>query len=56
MIKIAYTYNGKESEFEYDTDEVIIGRPKAWAFVDLDLNRDVGLSRPHAKVWLEQGR
>jgi len=56
MIKIAYTQNGKESKFEFDTDEVVVGRPKAGASVDLDLSPDLGVSRPHAKVWLEQGR
>jgi adenylate cyclase len=56
MIKISYTYSGKESEFECDTDQVIVGRPKAGTLVDLDLSPDLGVSRPHAKVWLEQGQ
>jgi adenylate cyclase len=55
MIKIAYTYNGKRSKFECEADEIIIGRPRAGASVNLDLTPDLGVSRPHAKIWLEQG-
>jgi class 3 adenylate cyclase len=56
MIKIAYTYNSKESKFECGGDEVVIGRPKDGVSINLDLSPDLGVSRPHAKVWLEQGR
>jgi adenylate cyclase len=56
MIKIDYTYNGEKSEFLCDKDEVVIGRPRAGASIDLDLSPDFGVSRPHAKVWVEQGR
>ena len=56
MIKIDYSYNGKKSELLCDKDEVTVGRPKDGVSIDLDLSPDLGVSRPHAKIWIEQGR
>jgi adenylate cyclase len=56
MIKIAYTYAGNLSNLHCDANEVVVGRPKDGVTVDLDLSPDLAVSRPHAKISLEQGR
>jgi adenylate cyclase len=52
-MKITYSFAGKESVFERETDQVLIGRPKYGLSVDLDLTPDQGVSRPHARIWSE---
>jgi len=37
------------------TDEVVIGRPKDGLKVDLDLTPDMAVSRPHARLWVQDG-
>lgn len=55
-MRITYTYRGKEVVFECEKNQVIIGRPKEGATVDLDLSPDQTASRPHARVWVEKGQ
>lgn len=55
-MRILYSYQGKQRTFTRDTTQVVIGRPKYGLDVDLDLTPDQYVSRPHARVWLEDGR
>ena len=55
-MRIVYSYGGKESVFERDTSRVVIGRPKHGVAIDLDLSPDQTVSRPHARLWLEDGQ
>lgn len=52
-MKITYTFGGKESVFEREIHQIVIGRPKYGLSVDLDLTPDQGVSRPHARIWAE---
>jgi adenylate cyclase len=52
-MKITYSFAGKESVFEREARQVIIGRPKYGLSVDIDLTPDQGVSRPHARIWDE---
>jgi adenylate cyclase len=52
-VKITYTFAGKESVFEREIPQIVIGRPKYGLSVDLDLTPDQGVSRPHARIWAE---
>lgn len=55
-MKITYSFAGKESVFDRETRQVVIGRPKYGVSVDLDLTPDQGVSRPHARIWCEGDR
>ena len=50
---IRYTYNGKESVFECEKPQVLIGRPRDGMMIDLDLTPDRAVSRPHARLTVE---
>lgn len=52
-MKITYTFAGKESVFERESQEIAIGRAKYGLSVDLDLTPDQGVSRPHARIWTD---
>jgi adenylate cyclase len=52
-MRIIYFYQGKESIKDFDTTEVVIGRPGESIAPDLDLTPDRRVSRPHARVWIE---
>ena len=54
-MRIVYGFGGKETVFERDVSQVIIGRPKHGVVIDLDLSPDQTVSRPHARVWVEDG-
>jgi CRP-like cAMP-binding protein len=56
MIRIVYSYEGKEKVFETAQTEVVLGRPKRGAAVDLDLTPDPSVSRTHARIWSESGQ
>jgi adenylate cyclase len=53
MIRIHYSFDGDERIFEHPSEEVLIGRPKEGSPVDLDLAPDRQVSRPHARIWVE---
>lgn len=57
-MQITYSYQSKEAVFDHETalGEVVIGRRKAGVVVDLDLTPDAKVSRPHARVWTEDGQ
>ncbi len=55
-MRIIYSYQGKEEVKDFNTTEVIIGRPKESVRIDLDLTPDMTVSRPHARVWIEYGQ
>jgi len=55
-MKITYTFASKESVFEREIRQIVIGRPKHGLSVDLDLTPDQGVSRPHARIWVEGGQ
>lgn len=52
-MRISYTYNGKESFFECEKPQVMIGRPREGVIIDLDLTPDRSVSRPHARIYVE---
>src|SRR5271156_7073853 len=52
-MKIAYKFAGKESVIECESQQIVIGRPKYGLSVDLDLTPDQGVSRPHARIWID---
>src|SRR5579871_5582899 len=55
-MRIHCTYNQATKTFDRDVTQVIIGRPKPGVEVDLDLTPDDTVSRPHARVWADDGR
>lgn len=55
-MRIIYSYQGKESVKDFEATEVVIGRPKESVKIDLDLTPDMTASRPHARVWIEDGQ
>ena len=55
-MRIVYCYQGRETVFDREKVQVIIGRPKQGVAIDLDLTPDQMVSRPHARVWLEEGQ
>ena len=55
-MRIAYSYQGKQLVFNRAAIQVVIGRPREGAAVDLDLTPDKSVSRPHARVWVEDGQ
>jgi adenylate cyclase len=56
MMRITYSYQGKHTVFDRETAQVIVGRPSPSVRVDLDLRPDLAASRPHARVWTEDGQ
>ncbi len=54
-MRIIYSYQGKQTIFDRETTQVIIGRPAQSVAVDLDLRPDQAVSRPHARLWVEEG-
>lgn len=53
---IVTTFEGKDRVFETTQQQVVIGRPKEGTQVDLDLTPDESVSRPHARIWMEEGQ
>lgn len=54
-MRITYSYQGKKSFKDFETSQVIIGRPIEAVTIDLDLTPDTMVSRPHARIWIEYG-
>ena len=55
-MRIHYSYQGTDQVFERDSNQVIVGRPSKAITVDLDLRPDSAVSRPHARIWMEEGQ
>jgi adenylate cyclase len=55
-MRITYTFQGKQTVIERDATQLTIGRPSDAISVDLDLRPDKTVSRPHARIWVEQGK
>src|SRR5271157_2762485 len=55
-MRIHHTLQGSSKTFDRDATQVLIGRPKPGVEVDLDLSPDDTVSRPHARVWMQDGR
>jgi adenylate cyclase len=55
-MRILYAYQGKATTFDRPLAAAVIGRPKPGITVDLDLSPDSTVSRPHARIWLENDR
>ena len=55
-MQIIYSHKGKEKVFDTKKVEAVIGRPEKGRAVNLDLTPDTMVSRPHARVWLENGQ
>lgn len=54
-MRIAYSYQGTERALDFEATQVVIGRPKPGVKIDLDLTPDKAVSRPHARIWMEDG-
>jgi len=54
-MRIHYTFQSTTKTFDRDASQVIVGRPKPGVEVDLDLTPDDTVSRPHARLWMEDG-
>jgi adenylate cyclase len=54
-MRIRYIYEDKESVFDRETTQIVIGRPRKGLTVDLDLTPDDSVSRPHARIWVRNG-
>ena len=55
-MRISYSLRGKERVFDKELTQVIIGRSKDGLLPDLDFTPDEKVSRPHARVWVEDGQ
>lgn len=53
-MRIAYIRGGLKTIFESDKTHLVIGRPKPGVTIDLDLSPDKSVSRPHARLWVDQ--
>lgn len=56
-MRILYFYKDKQRVFDKDAQQVTLGRPRAGVTPgpDLDLSPDLTVSRPHARIWREEG-
>ncbi|MBV8088694.1 MAG: FHA domain-containing protein, partial [Alphaproteobacteria bacterium] len=54
-MRIRYHYRGNERLFDQLIETVIIGRPRSGIHVDIDLNPDLRVSRPHARISFADG-
>ena len=54
-MRIRYRYRGNERLFNQLVETAIIGRPRSGVHVDIDLNPDLRVSRPHARISLGDG-
>ncbi len=55
-IQISYQFKGRWIIRQFDTGQVIIGRPNSQHSVDIDLSPDTTVSRLHARIWSENGQ
>lgn len=55
-MRITYSYRGKDTAFQHESEQIVIGRPQDGAAIDLDLTPDTKVSRPHARIWVEFGQ
>src|SRR5437763_2299381 len=55
-MRIAYSYQGKDLNFDRETTQIVIGRPKADVAPDLDHPPARMVSRPHARLWVAEGQ
>ena len=55
-IQISYQFKGRWIIRQFDTDQIIVGRPNSQHSVDIDLSPDTTVSRSHARIWTENGQ
>ena len=55
-MRVVWEYMGRLRAFDVDKDSLIVGRTQPGAPVDVDLFDDLGVSRRHARIFLESGR
>ena len=53
-MRIVYSFKGKEEVFECEKAEIVIGRPNRGITIDLDPTPDTKVSRPHARIWVDE--
>src|SRR5580658_5918357 len=54
-MRIHHTFQGATKTFDRDATQIVVGRPKPGVEVDLDLSPDDTVSRPHLRIWMEDG-
>ncbi len=54
-MRIRYSFQGRETVFDQDVTQAVIGRPLGEGMPDLNLAPDMRVSRRHARIWVEQG-
>jgi adenylate cyclase len=55
-VRIYLSSKGAQNVFDEPLDEVIIGRPREGVRIDIDLTPDLRVSRPHARIFYDDGR
>jgi adenylate cyclase len=57
-MKISYVYQDREDCFHTTEKQIILGRPRPGGTIvpDLDLSPDRTVSRPHARLWVDESR
>jgi Adenylate cyclase, family 3 (some proteins contain HAMP domain) len=55
-MQFTISFQGNEEVKNLAQTEVVIGRAKEGLKIDLDLGSDRHVSRPHARIWTEQGQ
>src|ERR1700722_15129605 len=53
MLRIIYSYNGTEKEFQSAEAQMVIGRSTPGAVCQINLSPDFKVSRSHARIFLE---
>jgi pSer/pThr/pTyr-binding forkhead associated (FHA) protein len=52
-MRIRYIFKGEEKKFVSPLNSIVVGRPKQHVEIDFDLTPDSTVSRPHARITLE---
>src|SRR5262249_25674749 len=56
IVRLRYIFNDIEKIFDEPREAVVFGRRRHGIHVDIDLTPDLSVSRPHARIWQEDGR
>ena len=54
-MRILYRYRDSEKIFDQPCEAIVLGRPRHGVHVDIDLSPDLRVSRPHARISIDDG-